>query len=509
MYFLLFAGILLVLVGVLQIYFLNNYYESMKAKQTSETAAHLTSTYNNGDMNALIEEIQTVSDGDDLYIRVDQQGKVIYPATAVMSYQTEIGRFQSEVTQQFSDPSMNMQINNRFVTNNTTKQKAYVSCTILDNSEKIVMYVVSPVKPVKSTIIILQNQLAIIIVIALILAFLISLYISTRISRPIIRITKSAKRLADGEYGTRFPTSKRQYSEIYNLSQTLNKASQELAKTDLLQKDLMANVSHDLKTPLTMIKSYAEMIRDLSGDIPEKREAHLNVIIDEVDRLNILVQDVLTLSKMQSGTLELSRTDFDIVESMNTVLAPYRILEEQEGFHIHFVYKEDSLIVNGDEDRIKQVMSNLITNAIKYGGEDKQVFIKLHHWGRRVHVEVIDHGAGIKPEELDHIWDRYYKSSSNHARSSTGSGLGLSIVNEILTLHHAKFGVESKVGKGTTFWFELITPAPKDKEEDHQARRRYTQLIHRVDEQRAPGRKTSHRNRSRNLQPKKKHFWQS
>ena len=117
--------------------------------------------------------------------------------------------------------------------------------------------------------------------------------------------------------------------------------------------------------------------------------------------------------------------------------------------------------VIGDPTRIKQVISNLITNAVKYCGEDKCIYVNVKKWGQKVHCEIVDHGQGIKAEELPYIWERYYKSSTNHVRSTTGSGIGLSIVKEILHAHNARCGVESKVGRGTTFWFELEV-APTD-----------------------------------------------
>ena len=255
-----------------------------------------------------------------------------------------------------------------------------------------------------------------------------------------------------GNYGVQFEGG--HYTEITELADTLTNASRELEKTDMYQKDLIANVSHDLKTPLTMIKSYAEMVKDLSGDIPEKRNQHLGVIIDEADSLNALVDDMLTMSRMQNRSIELEMSNFDLAESLAGILTYYDILQEQEGYVIK--YKNPGpIIVNGDEARIKQVLSNLINNAVKYCGEDKVIIINLKKSSRKVRVEVTDHGQGIAPDEISHVWERYYKSSTHHVRTTEGSGLGLSIVKEILTLHKAKYGVISKVGKGSTFWFEM------------------------------------------------------
>lgn len=457
MNFLVFAAILMVLVWFLQVFFLNHYYEHMKVKQSTELAVQVASSYSKNRLDSVISMADQVANGDDIYIQVDQGKQTVFPKNGAMDYQYEINQIQPIIRRGLRSDNIQDKNKDAFVTDPITQKEYYVYAIILDSSQNIILYLASPLKPVTSTIQILQNQLVIILIIALILAFIMSFYLSTRIARPITTITRQAQKLAEGQYGITFPTQG-EYSEINHLSRTLNVASTELEKTVTLQKDLMANVSHDLRTPLTMIKSYAEMIRDLSGDIPEKREAHLNVIIEESDRLNALVTDMLTLSRMQAGTLKLEITDFDLAESIRSVLSPYRILEKQEGYSIELNCRDPKIMVRGDEDKIKQVISNLLSNAIKYSGEDKKIMIKVRRWGKRVHVEVIDHGVGIKPEELDHIWERYYKTSSNHARSTTGTGLGLSIVKEILSLHNAKFGVESKVGRGTTFWFELMTP---------------------------------------------------
>ena len=130
------------------------------------------------------------------------------------------------------------------------------------------------------------------------------------------------------------------------------------------------------------------------------------------------------------------------------------MLIEQEGYLILFDCP-DNLYAYADETKIKQVISNLLTNAVKYCGTDRTVYVSARKTHGKIRFEVTDHGMGIEPSELENIWDRYYKASTNHVRSTSGSGLGLSIVKNILSLHNADFGVNSQVGKGSTFWFEL------------------------------------------------------
>ena len=219
----------------------------------------------------------------------------------------------------------------------------------------------------------------------------------------------------------------------------------------------MANVSHDLKTPLTMIKAYAEMVRDITYKDKEKREKNLNVIIEESDRLNILVNDILELSKLQENSQTLNLESFDLVTEINNVLKRYDILKENEGYDI-IAKLPKKAIVKADKNRISQVIYNLINNALNYTGDDKKVTIKVTSDKKDYLVEIIDSGKGIEPEKIEHIWDKYYKNEKNHKRNVMGTGLGLSIVKNILEQHKFKYGVNSIIDKGTTFYFRI----PKD-----------------------------------------------
>ena len=308
-------------------------------------------------------------------------------------------------------------------------------------------FVQASLVPIDSTVNILRNQLIIISIIVIALSILVAIFISKKISKPIEEINNNARRLAKGEYGKEMPISTN-IEEIKELNNTINQTSIELAKTENLRRELLANVSHDLKTPLTMIKAYAEMIRDLNGNNKKKREANLGVIIEETDRLNLLVNDVLDLSKYTSGTIKLDKEKFDLDELIKEILNRYQIYIEKDNYIINYE-SDGKTVINADKTRISQVLYNLINNALNYTGDDKKVTIKL----KGGKVEVIDTGKGIKEEELDLIWDKYYKADKTYSRMQIGSGIGLSIVKNILELHEYKYGVESKVGKGTKFYF--------------------------------------------------------
>lgn len=454
LYFILFTGFLMIVLWFLQVLFLNNFYEVMKVSQTEKVVKNIKTSYVSSSYKDFIKKTEKISDSNDIYIYISSfDGDTMYfkPSGDNTSSRYYLEQINTVNQRLFSEQKTYITLRIK----GQDDSKITLACgIILTGKDKtpLIVYVFSPLWPVSSTIQILTNQLVYVTFIALALACLISFYLSVRITRPIRKISNSAERLAGGEYGIVFKGG--HYTEINNLADTLTRASIELEKSDMMQKDLIANVSHDLRTPLTMIKSYAEMIKDISGNNPEKREAHLNVIIEETDRLNTLVGDLLTISRMQSGKMTLNPGSFNITDAANSILNTYRIMEDSEGYHFE-LNSPARFIVNGDEDKIKQVISNLVTNAMKFCGEDKTVIVTLKKCGRMVLCRVEDHGIGIAPSELGHVWERYYKSSSNMVRSAEGSGLGLSIVKEILTLHKVDFGVDSTVGQGTTFWFEL------------------------------------------------------
>lgn len=311
------------------------------------------------------------------------------------------------------------------------------------------------IMPLASTVVTLRLQLIFISAILLVLAAILSLILSNMISRPIRDMSNEASKLAMGDYNVNFEGG---YSkETANLSETLNRAAYELSKLDKMQKDLIANVSHDLRTPLTMISGYAEAMRDLPG---EATPENLQVVIDEATRLSSLVNDMVEISKYQGGAQTLKCDKFNITESIRSTIDRYSKLKEREGYKVNFDADRE-VYVMADEGRILQVLYNLINNAINYTGEDKTVSIRQtvesRDDGEYVLIEVIDTGAGISGEDLPLVWERYYKANDFHKRANMGSGLGLSIVKNILVLHGAEFGVRSSIGKGSCFWFILKT----------------------------------------------------
>ncbi|MBO5648440.1 MAG: HAMP domain-containing histidine kinase [Clostridia bacterium] len=325
----------------------------------------------------------------------------------------------------------------------------------------------SKVTPVSATVQTLQYELVIISILFTVAAIIMALVLSARISAPIIKITRSAHRLATGDTDLVFEGDG--YREVAELRDTLNYAAKELSRAEGFRRELIANVSHDLRTPLTMITGYAEVMRDLPG---ENTPENVQVIIDEGTRLTALVNDLLDVSRLQTGSIPLTRTTFSLTECITDIRSRYQKLIENDGYTIRFL-ADETVYVTADYPRIGQVVYNLVNNAIAYTGQDKAVTIRQAvsntDGKRRVRISVIDTGMGISKENLEYIWDRYFKENKTHKRAVVGTGLGLSIVKGILQQHGAAFGVdtsEDPVHHGSTFWFELECSAPPSAPQD-------------------------------------------
>ncbi len=314
------------------------------------------------------------------------------------------------------------------------------------------VFLFTSLEDIGTTTSLIKNQLIYLTLLTIVLSIIIALFLSKRIAKPISNMTKMATKLADGNYNLVFESTG--INELDELANSLNYLEQEVSKTDTYRRDLMANVSHDLKTPLTMIKAYAEMIKDITINDKEKTVKNLDVIIEETERLNILVNDILELSKLQNNQETLFIEEFDVVELIKDILRRYEIIKETENYNI-ILESPEKIIVKADKKRISQVIYNLINNAVNYTGDDLKVTIRVTEEVKDCLVEIIDTGKGISPEDLQNIWNRYYKQEKNHKRNVIGTGLGLSIVKNILEQHGFEYGVNSIKNKGTTFYFKI------------------------------------------------------
>ena len=439
-----FSVFILCFLWLFQIVFLKSYYKSYKTEELDKAATELKESAALN--NQIIEDIAERRD-----ICIEIYGQNTYLSTISNKGCMEFGNRNFKVKQNFIN-------SNRLEQHYTLINEKFENETLiyaLKLDKDVYAFINASLEPLDSTITILSNQFIITTITVLILSLIIGYFISRKLSKPIIKISDEAKKLADGNFCADFNANSDIY-EITELADSLKYAKEELSKTESLKRDLMANVSHDLKTPLTMIKAYAEMVRDLTYNNKEKREEDLNIIIKETDRLTLLVNDILDLSAAQSDNLNLNIEKIDLIKLINEVIKRFQILSEQENYKFIFNHP-NKVIIHADYKRIYQVVYNLINNAINYTGSNKKVYIDIIEDKYKYIISIKDTGKGIKQEDLKHIWDKYYHSDKKHKRNNFGTGLGLSIVKNILQIHNYKYGVTSS-DKGSIFYFEI----PKD-----------------------------------------------
>jgi signal transduction histidine kinase len=410
-----FCALLLVVLWLFQTVFLNDMYKYIRTEELERAIVYVEKNINTKDFRTIMQELKHERD-----IMVTNSNE-------------------------FSSPSIYENRKGRPIPEAITKTKEF---TLNDGTTvSITFYAI--ISPVNATVTTLRYQLYFITGIMILLASLIAIIMAKLISKPIEKINQSAKIFGTGNYNIHFDGHG--FLEVKELSNTLNNAAKELSKIENFRRELMANISHDLRTPLTLIYGYAEMMNDFPDEINSQQT---QTIMSETARLSSLVNDVLEISKLESGVEKLNITNFNLTQVIKSTCDMLSELMKKDGYNICFDY-ENEIFVNADEIKITQVFYNLLINAINYSAEDKNIIISQTVKGGYVRISVIDKGEGIEPENLPLIWDRYYKTGKSHKRAVTGTGIGLSIVKKIIKLHGGKHGVFSEPKKGSTFWFEI------------------------------------------------------
>ena len=443
-YLIIFSIVILTFLWLFQVIFLKSYYKWMTTKNIVKIVNEIKQNYNVDNFSDILDEL-TFS--NNVCIEFVTNSNFLYSSNSCLIDRDINDRNYIEAKMSFlqsNDATFQYEITNTKFHNQTLVYGQKIA-------SNVTIFVTASLEPLDSTIGILASQLVYVTIGVMLLSFVVAYFISKKLSKPISQINENAKEMANGNYNIEFKTNTN-IKEIDELADTLDNTSVELSKTENLRREFLANVSHDLKTPLTMIKAYAEMERDFPSKNVKKRTENLNVIIEETDRLNLLVNDILELSKVQANVNKLEIEQFNLIELIKSILKRYDYLVMNENYNFVFEYKTNN-VVKADKKRIEQVIYNLINNAINYTGDDKKVIIRVLNTNDGVKVEIADTGKGIDEKDLDLIWEKYYKVDKTYQRELKGTGLGLSIVKNILVNHGFKYGVESIKKKGTTFWF--------------------------------------------------------
>ena len=321
------------------------------------------------------------------------------------------------------------------------------------NGQEYYIYVQKDTSGQKSAI---ANSAILILGCVFLTGSIVFLVIADIIVKPLTRLTNAIKELSNGNYNVRVDNVGQ--DEISKLNQGFNQMARQLAKQDETRQKFISDISHEFQTPLTSIQGFANILKE--EDLPkEQRVKYANIILYNSKRLSSLAKNMLQLTLLDREEIELELTNYSLVEQMNRVISTQENQAMEKNIEIVFEMPKKEIFIEGDEQRLEQVWTNIISNAIKYTNEGGLITITMKKNSKDIEVSIEDTGIGMSKEVVSHIFERFYREDK--ARNVEGNGLGLAIVKSIVDLHHGKIDILSQVDVGTNFIVRL--PIEKQK----------------------------------------------
>ena len=487
LYFMLFAALIFSVLWLLQTVFLQSFYNDMLIKNTRKAAERIAENSSNENITDIIDSITL--DNSILVFVTDTNGSIIYSSDEYKGAhqknringnrdidlkdtadiddveqpdnieQSDNGKMKNKHTGNYRNlpygyEKFLAQLNEtgdspiEYSTNSIYVYGTYIDYYGTDN--KAILYVSTTLDAVGSAVSIIRIQLAWVTVLSLIAGFIFAWFIAKSFDKPVAQLYVKANKLGENDYPKEF--KKGFCTELDELSDKLDTTSDKLIESRNFQMELLANVSHDLRTPLTMIKGYAEIIKDTSWEDAEQCSADIAVIVRETDRLTNLVNEILEYSELKMGD------NSDVFERLDLSALISKVCGSFEALYRHndeTIEKqiEDGIFVKGNSSRLERAVYNLIDNAFRHTDESRKVTVRLYSADNKARIDVIDHGNGIPEQEIEHIWDRYYTFRQRKGKGV--SGLGLAIVKQTVEMHNGSCCAQSSEGMGSTFRIEL------------------------------------------------------
>ncbi len=467
--FIFFTAVIFAVLWLLQTVFLQRFYNGMVIKNTVSAADKISARSNEADITEYIDQLSR--DNSVLVFVTDTEGNILYSSDEYKKghklRNNEFNGMRADIRVEHGHyrelPDNYDRFLSELVASDSNEvellsDEMYIYGRYIDfygSDDKAVMYIGTMLNAVGSTARIIRVQLIWVTLLSVITGFVIAWFMSRSFSRPVAQLNEKAHKLADKDSDTDF--RKGFCSELDELNDTLDNTADKLKKSQEFQNELLANVSHDLRTPLTMIKGYAEMIRDISREDEKQCAEDVAVIVEETDRLTALVNEILEYSELQMTDTQLVMSEVDLAEVVNSVADSFEKLYSKEGYTFERHIAEN-IRINGNVSRLQRAVYNLLDNAVRHAGEDKWTGVMLKSADSKAVIEISDHGEGIAAEELEKIWDKYYTKRQRQGKGV--SGLGLAIVKQTVVLHNGRCEAESVTGKGSTFRIIFDIPKP-------------------------------------------------
>ncbi|MCY6371338.1 sensor histidine kinase [Clostridium ganghwense] len=452
---------ILIIIWIFQVGFLNKFYVSERTNNLLKEGNEIVSIITKSKNPQIVSE-ETMSRINSTISSFNAQVIIIDSSNNVLFFNAphNVPKRNTETIPERLLSKINIEIEKgeTFIKKNTRLNDSFyfitVGIPIKENGNMNGYFILnSPLAPIKETTSILKNQLSIITLASIIIATFLSLLLAKLFTNPILKITKTSKQIANGDFTARVKLESK--DEIRDLGDTINNMAVQLGQIENFRREFIANTSHELKTPISLIRAYSELIMDVDGEDKQARNEHLQVIIDESKRLNTMVEDILYLSEMEAGYYKPEFKNFSVIDTINSVIKKLSFLCSGKNININIIAANENTLISGDEAKMYQVFFNLINNAINYSHENGNIIIKVNNINDMVRIEVIDNGKGIPKEDLPYVWDRFYKVDKSHKRNNSSTGLGMAIIKNILEAHKFNYGIESELNKGTMIWIEI------------------------------------------------------
>ncbi len=315
------------------------------------------------------------------------------------------------------------------------------------------VFLYTPITGVNQAIGAIDRLLLLSLLVGTVAAIILGFFVSRGLTRPIADISRAARRFARGDYTSR--TAATGGDEIGSLGQTFNAMAASLAKVENNRREFLANVSHELKTPVASIQALAEALADGVASRPEHRQRYLDTIVSESQRIDRLIRDLLDLAQLEAGELTVVPEKTDLAAFLRHETAKYSHLLAEKNLALRVDAPDNLPPVLADGGRLAQIMDNLVSNAIRHSPADAAIDITARPVAGKVVIAVNDYGPGIPPEDQPYIWDRFYRVDKSRARNGGGTGLGLAIAKRLVQAMGGEITLESTVGKGAKFIFTL------------------------------------------------------
>ncbi|MFT9497518.1 sensor histidine kinase [Anaerosolibacter sp.] len=460
---------ILIIIWLFQVGFLNEFYIHERKNVLSNEAQKLSALLLESDQQNMIsekviEEIEAFTSSVNARIIILDQGGETQFFNILDRYFLKAGEFNRPQARAIGpllgdkEIAVHLAKNQPFTVVKKRPQShdasIFVGMPVMRDNKKVAdIIITSPLAPIEETISILKKQLTYVSIFSLGIGTLLALYLARVFSKPILNIIDASKEIAKGNFNTK--VTHKSDDEIGILGETINDMAKQLDRIEQLRKEFIANISHELKTPISLIKAYAELVKEVEGIDVDDKNQYLQVITEESDRLNNMIEDILYLSKMQAGFSNLVYDQISLNDLLYGVIEKLSYFAQNRNIEITVETHEKNILIYGDKDKMYQVFYNIINNAIQHSYENTKIWIRTQLTDHGLRIEVIDNGKGIAEEDLPNIWDRFYKIDKSGKRNDSGTGLGMAIVKNILEAHHMRYGVESQLHKGTKVWIEM------------------------------------------------------